>query len=254
MKYLLITLCLISFSVHAQCPTTPVIGINNLVEESPVGSGIFIPICDVNNETERQRILDTEIAPGEEVKSSSLNLKYAAVNAAISALTPQTQEPSVLISQTDGGYYATVYSLGRSANPLTESLGQTFQYQGNYSITSIIKGIRLYNFPVANLKILLWDSSSKNTLLGESSIVTIDGDQRNVLLEREFNFTSPIQIDSSINPEPYFELVVDSFTTLSTTDYIMGISSAASDPYVEGEAYWNGSLTSRDRYFIINGY
>lgn len=94
MKNLLfITLSILSISSFATCPTTPVDGINNLVEESPQGSGNFIPLCDIDDPTERARIIDTNIIAGEDIRSSSLNLKFSALNKALAILE---REESIL--------------------------------------------------------------------------------------------------------------------------------------------------------------
>ena len=85
-----IALLLISFTTLAQMGTCPINpnGINDLIEEQPVGSGNWIPLCNVSIENQRNKVLETNIIPGEEIKSASLNLKYAAINTEIALLTP----------------------------------------------------------------------------------------------------------------------------------------------------------------------
>ena len=83
-----IALLVISFTALAQmgtCPLSPN-GINDLVEEQPAGSSNWVPLCDVSVKEQRDKILETSIVPGEEVKAASINLKYNAVNEAIKSL------------------------------------------------------------------------------------------------------------------------------------------------------------------------
>ena len=94
MKFILFLL--ISFSAFAQmgnCPETPN-GINDLIEETAPNSGVYQPLCDVSIEEQRDKVLETNIIPGEEVKSASLNLKYSAINAAVSSLSGTSNNTS----------------------------------------------------------------------------------------------------------------------------------------------------------------
>ena len=52
-----------------------------------MGSNNWIPLCDIEVEAQRDKVLETEIAQGEVIRSSSLNLKYAAVHKAICVLS-----------------------------------------------------------------------------------------------------------------------------------------------------------------------
>jgi hypothetical protein len=66
-----------------QCPTdVDNQGINSLVDENDTA------MCDILNETERNIIIDTKVKADEVIKSSSLNLKYAAIYKKISLLAP----------------------------------------------------------------------------------------------------------------------------------------------------------------------
>ena len=77
MKALILISSFLSFSLMAQCPDPSLNinqGINDLVESNGTAK------CDVTNQTERNYVIDTQIKAGEEIKSSSINLKFAALN------------------------------------------------------------------------------------------------------------------------------------------------------------------------------
>jgi hypothetical protein len=74
--FIILLISLPVFADIGNCPVNPN-GINELIEET--SPGVFSSLCDVEEEEQRIKIVNTPIVSGEIVKRASLNLKFSAL-------------------------------------------------------------------------------------------------------------------------------------------------------------------------------